>query len=479
MHLFIMPYSEETPAFTALMYLLSVARSTQPEQTMSMGNPRSYAPWSVQEEQLVWCLWQAMDQTSAQSRDGYSHVPGRSLIAKLVQRTTTSIKMKTDALGNGPPKLETLPQSRLPITRQDIELLTFWAEEKENKGEALYDRDALAWRYGQPLDRATWTIGEKPTLRVVEVEWADELLPGASEAFGTEWRDQVNAANAAWVDLAVQVGQERDSLILYTGADPHGARLTALRSALKRHGRHDVPRQRVRHATPEVLAQLEANCPDLILLYEPEQWSPQVVQALKARTVIVVVPFFQSPDGQSVLSTDDSEHSLGDGKWISSPLRSSSWRPHAPIDWNIQEDNLREFGQGRTVERISQRGIPNTSGTAARIDWPALRHLPESGQVLVANDLLLLRAAIWFQLSTGRRPQVSDPEILTPSWLKGIGTRTSDAVTAIAELHASSLPAAEKIHRRLLFDLFSHRTSSDSKLSLAVSDQPPIVYIGH
>ena len=346
--------------------------------------------------------------------------------------------MKIDTLSGSSPKLEMLPQSSLRISRQDIELLTSWAD--ETTGTTLYERDALAWRYGQPLDRAVWTISAEPTLRVVEVEWANEMLPGVSQAFGTEWRDQVNAANATWVDLAVQVVKARDTLILYTGSDPHGARRTALRSALQRHGRHAVPRQRIRHATPDVLDQLKNSCPNVVLLYEPEQWDPQIVQALKAHTVIVVVPYFKSPHGMTKPSMNGSWETSENDEAPTLPSQDQSWLPRKPLDWKTQEDYLRELGQGRTVERTSQHGIPNTSETAARIDWPALRHLPDRGQILVANDVLLLRAAVWYQLTTERKPQVTDRETLSPSWFSDLHSQASAAENAIKALHSSSLP---------------------------------------
>lgn len=471
MHVLIMPHSKHYLAFTALMYLLAVTRSVQPEHEVSTDKPRRYAPWSIQEEQLVWCLWTAQDQGSQRTKS--SDARTFKEIADLVQRTPQSIETKITALQpvNRQPRLETLPKSHVPIIQEDIKLLKNWKEP--------YDPDALAWRYGKPLDRTSWTASEQPTLRVVKVE-PEEMETNVSSSVSqdahTAWRDAVNAANATWVDLAVQLCGERDSLILYTGADPHGARLTALRSALKRHSINSkpVPRQRVRCATPDVLAKLEILPPDVVLLYEPEQWSPQAVQALKARTVIVVVPSL--PAQKPARSTNRSANSRGDEQ-LPSSIQGPSWKPRTRLDQKPQEDFLHEFGLGRVVEYIAQRGIPNTSGTAARIDWPALQHLPCTGQVIAANELLLLRAAVWYQLSTGLTPKVPDPEMLTPRQSKGNRNQASAIKpnTTTVALPASS---AEDIRQRLLLDLDAHRPSKDSNLSLAVSDRSPVVYIG-
>lgn len=473
MHVLIMPHPEDPPtfvAFTALMYLLEVTRSARPEQEVLVESPRSYAPWSVQEEQLVWCLWQAedknSDETKLRKKGQKPYFPAYKRIADFVQRTYTSIDSRIDALSKNPPKLDSLPQSSVQITKLDVGLLKSWNRP--------YDRDALAWRYGKPLDQAIWACSEPPTLRVVEVESDTELLPGAPHDAATAWRDQINAANATWVDLAVQLCTEAEGLILYTGEDPHGARLTALRSALKRHdshARHTLPRQRVRNATPDVLTQLETDCPDVILLHEPELWPTETVQALKAHTVIVVVPFLPGPDGQAP-STGESDRLPA--------IQASTWLPHAPRTWKTQEEDLRQWGEGRTVERIRQHGIPNTSGTAARIDWPALRHLPGSGQVIAADDLLLLRAAAWYQLTTGLRPKMPAPEKPISSPLKDICNRTSvaEATSGSAVSEVSPTLLEKKIRRRLQLDLDSHQPSADSDLSLALSDKLPVVYIG-
>lgn len=376
-------------------------------------------------------------------------------IAKLVQRTPLSIEIKITELEKPrrQPTFHNLPKSKQRIIQEDIDLLKEWQE--------AYDRDALTWRYGQPLDQSVWTASTQPTLRIVEVEFEAGLLPSGTQNARTAWRDVINAADATWIDLAAQVCEQDSSLILYTDEDPkdpYGARRIALRSALKRHRGSAVPRGRLRLVTPDVLAQLELSCPDVILLHEPERWSPQTVQALKARTVIVVVPSLPRPTAKSRTSGNRARRALEDELLVQGPF----WQPLAPLDRETQENYLREFGQGRVVDRRTQHGIPNTSKTEARIDWPALQHLPASGQVVVANELLLLRAAVWYQLSTGLKPTVPDPDILTQA-----------AVTA-----ATGLPLSEKIRQRLLRDLQSHRPTDNSNLSLVVSDKQRTEYIG-
>ena len=89
-------------------------------------------------------------------------------------------------------------------------------------------------------------------------------------------------------------------------------------------------------------------------------------------------------------------------------------------------------------------------------------------------------AAVWYQLITGRKPQVPDLEVPAAIQFEDNGKQASAPrkTDATAAPSAEQVLAEEQIRQRLLLDLRSHRPSADSELSLAVSEKLPLVYIG-
>ncbi|GAA4004357.1 hypothetical protein GCM10022631_14170 [Deinococcus rubellus] len=141
---------------------------------------------------------------------------------------------------------------------------------------------------------------------------------------------------------------------------------------------------------------------------------------------------------------------------------------------------IQTWSAGRSVESYTYQGVPNTAGLPARLDWPALRLLPAQGQVVSAHPDLLLRAAAWYQLVSGRQANVP-PDLLAP--LAWISAAVQDVPFAkkserLAE-QMHDRPLNEQVLARCWLDVLLAPDQPQSQLKFVLDDSKRMHYIGH
>lgn len=448
-------------AFCALLYLLDVTRSVQPDHVLSKDSPRSYARWTREERQLVGTLLAAGIEMD--------------LVASLVERTPEALRLQSAE--RAWPPVGDLPQSMVPITAADVQLLVSWKDQPP--------RDPLAWQYGQPLDPALLAPAAQPTLRVLLVRPDPALaLPSAglvSDPWVSQRQDLDSAAQGTWLDLATQLTQSGQGQVLYAGPDAHRARLLAIRAAIARQGGRPARRGSVRL---DPGPGLRDRLPDAVLIDRPERWQVAQLASLRGGTLILVLPALPGPK-ELAIGDEPLRPFHGDARPLPLPLRAPapSWRDQAALDHQRQQHLIRAVAGRRTVEHVTLTGIPNSSGTAARLDWLALRWLPPSGTVTAPRGDLLLRAATWYQLSTGQRGVLS--EALPPhlQWTAPFMALQLAAPRAVEHLHqqfaAQQVDLLKRVQARVVLDsLYPPVLPTSSGLKFELAADVAVTYIG-
>lgn len=306
----------------------------------------------------------------------------------------------------------------------------------------------MAWCYGLPFDPALLELAAQPTLRVIVVEPDPALalpLPDMkSPNYWAVWRqDQANAASAAWIDMAAKLTALKGQVIIHA-PDPNQSRQLAVRAAIKRHLGVAAPRRAVRR--PD---QVDAA---VILIDQPDRWPDGQIASLSAQTVIVVLP------------------------------KEQEYR------WQVEQDDrrkvqLKAWAGSRHLQEMMQVGVPNSSGTEARIDWPSLRHLPPSGTVLTTREDILLQAAVWYQLALSKKGVL--PEALsnhTATWKSYFPAANCPPAQAAgnvqARLSAAAADLPTQVMARMLLDLQYRDEDRPSALRFELTDQLQVVYTG-
>ena len=452
-------------AFAALLYLLEVTRSIKPVSRVSARNPRSYAPWSVQEDQLV----TALDV----------HGFDREDVAALVERTEYSLQVRNDKRDRQG-LLNNLPCSDVPMTEHDFDLLKLW--------KTVPPRDPLGWRYGKPAPPERLAPASVPTLRIIEVAAGRRDAPLNPSGWHPTWsrafsrNDLDDAARSTWIDLAALLVQENGLVLLPTPDPQHKSKL-AIREAIRR----------VRNVAAPKLTVLTYPFPSgppphwesqVVLIDRPELWSRSAVASLQANTVVLVLPDLNTDPPVSGRIHQPAGPDLSTLPFLLQDIDSRD-------PWRLKEQEalISRWSPGRRVERQSQVGVPNSSGMAARLDWPALQLLPANGQVAAIREDLLVRAAVWYTLMDPARPFPCLPDDVAERvrWV-GHSCHDPSLEDRARQLHqdaeVAQRSAVERVMGRVWLDLLSaplpaqHSAASVLTFELDEASRPAPAYIG-
>lgn len=341
-------------AFTALLHLVELARSVQPEQVVSHEAPRSFARWQRPERHLVEVL--VGQQVSSQQ------------IARVVRRTEKAI---VEFNSQGVPR-DGLPVSPLRLSDTDIRLLVNW------EGEA--QRDPLGWQFGQALPTPLLSVTGTPTVRVIHVTGQDD--PFEHELL----------TRTVWNDLAARVVEQDGQVALPFPLGSEDDQKLQVRATLKRMLGRNAPRESV------IVGRPRRGWKPVVLIDQPTSWLLTDIKAVEASTVIVVLPRFAGDSGLA-------QHShLPLLSFLPPHLRRGGEQREVQQAWGSVTER---WSQDRTLEEVEWSGLPNSAGTLARLDWDAIRWLPRrAGEVAGLSVQHAVRAAAWYAAVHGRRPRL-------------------------------------------------------------------------
>lgn len=451
-------------AFTALLYLLEVTRSLQPESRVSKKHPRTYAPWSLQEQQLIKALEQhGFDQARA---------------AVLVQRSPKALQERQKRNGETQIRLDDLPVSELSLTDADLDLLQKWTTEAP--------RDPLGWQYGEPALTRWLAPSPTPTLRVIDVEDGrpEQPVKYQDRPSPSLWARQEfdDAARSTWIDLAARlVYRKGEGQVLLPAPDPHHAGKLAIREAIRRVGSQVAPRLSVStYPFPSDASDWGA---PVVLIDRPERWSDSMITGLSDRTVLLVLPrlpFTAEAEGSGALETSTPSGPLKvELAMLPSLLQDTD--DGDPFGYRAQEALIARWSTGRQTERQQQRGVPNSSGMSARLDWLSLHLLPPGGQVISTREDLLVRAAVWYSLAHGAEQLPALPADILERlhWVKACSDGLS-LPERIPTLHRTSNrenhPALQRIMGRVWLDLLAMPSFASQGAASAAEGTPTVTF---
>ncbi|RJF75601.1 hypothetical protein D3875_00700 [Deinococcus cavernae] len=341
-------------AFTALLHLVELARSVQPEQVVSLEAPRSFARWQRPERQLVELLLE--ERVSLQQ------------IAQVVWRTEKAIAEFSP---------QELPRDRLPVSPlrlsdTDLRLLAHW------DGEA--QRDPMGWQFGQVFPASLLTVTGPPTLRIVQVNGQDD-----------PFEDEL-LSRTVWNDLAARVVGQGGQVALPFPLGGEDDQKLQVRATLKRILGRNAPLESV------IVGQPRRGWTPLVLIDRPASWLLSDIEAVQASTVILVLPQFAG-DSQSA-----PHRNLPLLSFLPVDLRRAGEQREVQQTW----DSVRQrWSQRREIEEVVWSGLPNSAGRLARLDWDSIRWLPpQAGEVSGLSVQHAIRAAAWYAAVHGRRPRL-------------------------------------------------------------------------
>lgn len=429
-------------AFTALLTLLEITRSVWPLTVRSGADPRSFATWTRQERQLVAALHHV----------GISNEEISGLVSRTPEAIVRQLERMDKRETGEPAILRSLPHSSLPITSEDIRLLGSWPESVV--------RDPFGYRFGAALPEAFTAPSPSPELRVIMTR----PNPGLGVPALVDWESSVQAVT---MDLAGTLLQRGTAGVLHHSPDPHHARHLALRDTIGR-VTGSPPR---RGGVVEWNQLSKTRAWDTVLIAEPERWRATDISGLVYYPTVILV----QPD----LSHAQRElHDAQDQTSLKSLITQ-------------QEALLQQWGRGRKVTTREWVGWPNSHGSLARIDWPALAALPPHGELLCARPDLLIRASVWIALT--QRVRTQWPVGLRESYANALAGITKYKVPidrAVAQLWKTqtntSMSDTERVMLRVMLDAFypTGAAYSDSvrpatsDLRLTVGREGRLTYIG-
>lgn len=345
------------PAMTALLYLVELTRSVQPEQVVSVEARRSFATWRNPERQLVGALLE--QQVAPKS------------IAQVVYRTEQAIEefqRRKAGVAWG-----RLPVSPFRLSDSDIKLVLQWPGEAQ--------RDPLGWHFGHALPEQVLAVTEQATLRVIRVTGSDR----PDSPFENEL-----LTRTVWNDLAAQVVARGGQVVLPFPFGSEDDQKLQVRATLKRLLGRDAPLESV------IVGQPRRAWKSLVLIDRPESWLLSDIAAVKASTVLLVEPH------------------LGGHAGLTGTLPLLSFLPPGlrrdEEQREVQQASLlaqERWSEGREIETVQWSGLPNSAEALARLDWDALAWLPpRAGIISGASVQHAVRAASWYALTHGHRPSL-------------------------------------------------------------------------
>lgn len=436
-----------------LLYLMEMTRSLKPSpnEIRSPSAPRSFAPWSREERQLRFILSEDRSLENGLSRWE---------VASMLERTEHALKWEE---GKGRrPGLDGLPQSRLPISQSDIEILRTW--------NVAPLRDPLGWQFGKPAGLPLSDAG--PTLLVVTVRPDPQVvLPDSDLGAGSPWpvrlQELDNLARSAWVDIAAQVVAS-GGLVLHAPTED----TTALRTTLKRTLGESAPRLSVRAMNAET-----AFDASLVLLSNSALAEDCLPALRQVHTLVVVRP--QPLSTGAAVPRARFKMQLPYALQVP-PGSEEHWPEQVAFLNRWRDQQVQTLSHGRSLQEHTLVGVPNSHHRLARLNWTSLRHMPDSGTVHAATDDLLIRAASWFTLSTGRRARL--PEGLEPEL--PFGPDTVPLEDAQAELcrwcSETGKTTGERALLRCWLDVrYMEQEPEDSDLTFRTDPEMLLTYIGH
>ena len=374
-------------AFTGLLYLTETARSVRLDdnEVKSQKSPRSFVKWSREEGQLLRALREA----------GFPLVR----IAELLERTEKALDFRE--AGAAKLKFGDLPQSCVSLTNADLALLQRWEQPPI--------RDALGWQFGRPFELAKH-LQDEPSLVVVNVKLDSSTVwpqrAGSREEDGTanDWpvllQDLDNMTQAVWMDIAASV-TAAGGLVVNAGAPMNSARHTALRQGLKRTRGVPPPRRSVRQ-TQENLGDRQ------VALLSRDVSAIDLIQLRDIQTLILVQPDLPRV---AVAAPQCAPFPVDLPFMLQAASDDPLWPKQISFLQRQQTGSAEHLSKGRQLIRIGVSGLPNSHGSLARLDWNVLQHVPDGSIIHAAREDLLVRAATWLTLSSGRTAQL--PEHLT------------------------------------------------------------------
>ncbi|GAA4013096.1 hypothetical protein GCM10022631_25960 [Deinococcus rubellus] len=449
------------PAFTALLYLQELTRTLSTELLDSTNSaPRSFARWMLPEQQLLAALT--------------VHGVSADAIARVVQRTWNAIERRNQDIEAGKTRaasINDLPLSPLKLSERDVELLIRWAEPPL--------RNPLGWQYGAPWVTDVLAPSTHPVLRIVEVHPDQSPL----KTTGREPRDaayEEMAARATWVDVATRLTHQSGQVLL-PWPDDHQTQQLAIREALRRAKGKSPPKRTVLEFPFRDLRQQQQAT---VLIDRPEAWFLADIANVQAQVVVLVIPALLAPADPLPPPVPLNKrpvwpHLLTKAE-LPALLRAVS-PAAAKVNWANREHLIERWSHKRRIEVIRQHGVPNTTHIPARLDWPALRILPPSGQVVAHRKELLVRAAVWYSLTQQRTAHL--PEDLTQHLDTLLPRHASDHVSLICDALTgpgpTSVPTSEAVLARIWADIRHLSDPGPSDLQFAVGTHEIMDYIGH
>ena len=159
------------------------------------------------------------------------------------------------------------------------------------------------------------------------------------------------------------------------------------------------------------------------------------------------------------------------------PLRRPglSWEAQT-VQEQHRQTQLTAWAGGRVIQEVTQMGVPNSSGTEARIDWPSLRHLPPSGTVLATREDILIQAAVWYRLALGKKGTLLEAlSERTATWKDYFPAARCPPAEAAGQLQAKLAEAnadlPTRVMARVLLDLRYRSDDEPSALRFELDDK--------